>query len=644
MSNWALNASRKKGNGFIPGSSKFISNELSLQFSIASSNLDNHFTTIKDQINSLSEFMNKVYDNDDEIKHLGAIDEEIINNSPVKVIQPTSIITPNENLEIPISKESEKISQGEVKLFPGQQIETLEKLNHLTKNNHTSPIKIPKLKPIISQKDDIDLNNTTSPFDKIENHANSRENHKTDQFKSSQSKTVDPKTSRNSTRISSESNNLPNRELVNQESDDQVHSKYVEKDARANSSPNDDFQNTGIQNTTFESASEDSFQAISTAIRKSIAGKKRDENNNRQIPKTPRTRSSIFVSLPAREPLLLKSTSKPKSTTKNKIESGFKLSPVKLIPRTDVSKLTGESLKTEDLQSSPEKVNLFTSNEPTKNLTEEVQPTITLWDKISQYRALSPKKYSLSPIKLDTTFRIKKSPVKNFSLKSPTKASNRSPIKSTIKAARESPIKPNILRSPTNPQLKKHTTPHKSPTSRLFAQTVSSAAKKVQPKKIEIPNKQLRPRSARKALKLNDILPNTEITNLPKLTKKSMMEQRSEAAALKPRQKIVVKLRKSEVSKSTLPPQTPAKTYTPDNLPKILSDDNHKTLKSWGKTPEIFKIAKLKKHVDPSKIFRKKTSVDLMEVFNTQMLTSPAPTPDKNDKDKLEYQKIMGYE
>ncbi|KAI5955600.1 hypothetical protein KGF54_001102 [Candida jiufengensis] len=634
MSIWALNASRKKGNELVPGSSKYISNELSTQFSIASSNIENHFTIINNQVNNLSQFMSKVYNEEDiDFNNLISSTENSRNASPIKTIDSKIKSSLIKDLEIRKLKDLDEKSEVEPKIVAGQQIKTLEKLNHLIENTKSSINTSDKLSN--STQEDKSSNNKHEPM--VDNsipdnsfQQNQPSNTSFEQNAKSSTNTLDK--SLNSTQKNKSSNNK--------------HEPMVD-DFLSNNS----FQQDQPQNTSFESVSDESFQAISTAIRKSIAGKIKEENNHQKnVPKTPRARSSIFVSLPARDPILLKSASKPKSTTKKQIENNFKLSPVKIIPTTIIPKPQDDTLKTEDVQSSPEKLDLFTSNEPTRNITEEVQPTITLWDKIGQYRALSPKKFSLSPIKFDKNSNLKKSPLKKLSSKSPSKSPIKSsiklrksliksPIKLSTKSSIKSPVKPQLkidVKSPTKTNLKKNTTPIRSPTiSRLFAQTASSAAKKVQPKRNELKTNRLPSKITRKPLKLNDIPP-IEFTNLPKLTKKSMMEQRSEAAALKPRQKIRVNLRKSEVNKSNIlpPPITPAKNYTPDNLPEILSDDNHKPLKSWGKTPEIYKITKSKRNIDPSKIFSKKHSVDLLEVFNKQVSSSPVPTPDKNDRDQ----------
>lgn len=362
------------------------------------------------------------------------------------------------------------------------------------------------------------------------------------------------------------------------------------------------------------SDSDDSFQAISAAIKRNVLEKELTSN----LKHTPRS-SSKFVSLPARTPIVLKSINRERKSPIPTISIKNRFSPRRLPVKksSPIPKLAKLPLRLEAvvIPSAP----LVSS--PLKAPSPEAMPIEhehSLWEKIGEYRKLSPKKSNDKQ-------PIARSPITNSSpLRQP-------PLNQSSPAKFEIP-------------------PLKSPNlDRLAAPTVSSAAKKKKPDARKLENRFLTTtlqRTPRTFDKPKTTKVKTKVQPVQRSVKKSMMEQRSETKA--PRQKIILNLRKVETK--VLPdesvPQTPVK-YTPENLPDVLSDDNQspssKVLQPWGRSPELYKIAKSKKKVDPFKIFQKSDRVNLQEVFNKQVVAaqSPAPTPDTNQISK--YSKSMGF-
>ncbi|KAI3404662.2 hypothetical protein KGF56_002558 [Candida oxycetoniae] len=355
---------------------------------------------------------------------------------------------------------------------------------------------------------------------------------------------------------------------------------------------------------------DNSFEAISTAIRKSTALRNRLAVNPEVIAKTPNTRSSIFVSFPHRESLL---------SRHSKVASDIHGSGNKAFPSskdessTDLDRNVDVDLSYKEqvsIQSSPEKLQLFTSNAPSRNITTDLQPTITAWEKIITLRSLSPKRSTLSP---------KRSPIRS------SRSRSRSPIR----------IKDSPLKSPHNQSL--YRTKSEAILERLTSPTASTAAKSVKKVEKKIQGNRFLTTSLQR--KRDDdsranyqrlaepVVPKHKYP-LPNSTKKSMMEKRSEAAALKQRQKIVVKVREaSQVRGRSLPVTHTPQKVTPEHLPFIPSDDDKdgysRVVKPWGNSPEIRKLVDAGNNADPSKIFPSRPGVDLSKVFNKTYKQSP---------------------
>ena len=59
---WAVNATKKKKNELVPGSLRWITNEMSLQYDSALTNCEDHFQDCSSRYDSLSSFVQKVLD------------------------------------------------------------------------------------------------------------------------------------------------------------------------------------------------------------------------------------------------------------------------------------------------------------------------------------------------------------------------------------------------------------------------------------------------------------------------------------------------------------------------------------------------------------------------------------------------------
>ncbi|KAI5966607.1 hypothetical protein KGF57_000571 [Candida theae] len=312
------------------------------------------------------------------------------------------------------------------------------------------------------------------------------------------------------------------------------------------------------------SDSDDSFQAISAAIKRSVMEKTStlESNTKSNSQHTPGNSTSRFVPLPTRNPI-----NKPKGLIQG---SGGPFSTISVKNRFSPRRSPTPSSET-----SPNHDRSGTS----------------LWDKIGEYRQMSPKK----PHTPNPTMLSGESPPPKASASIANRSSNprvsirssnprvsiRSP-KSTVPIANRSPTKPSPLRQPPlqNSLPAKVDLPQlKSPNlDRLTAPTAASAAKRKKHDAKKNENRfltttlQRSPRKFERAKSAKVMDKVVAEQPVQRSTKKSMMEQRSEAA--KSRQKIVLNLRKSE-SKSVrdATPQTPKK-FTPENLPEVLSDDN----------------------------------------------------------------------
>lgn len=126
-----------------------------------------------------------------------------------------------------------------------------------------------------------------------------------------------------------------------------------------------------------------------------------------------------------------------------------------------------------------------------------------------------------------------------------------------------------------------------------------------------------------------------------------------------PKQKKVLGKKASRISgmdrRSTTDPQTPAKLYTPDNLPDIHTDDedsgrNEKILQSWGHTPELHRIIMQNKNINPTSVFGEVPKLNIEDIFESQSSRqrgrqSPQISPDEKQRQREENQYAiqMGY-
>ena len=339
-------------------------------------------------------------------------------------------------------------------------------------------------------------------------------------------------------------------------------------------------------------------------------------------------------------------------------------------------------------QSSPEKEALF-SLVPSRSFTTELQPTLNVWESISRFRSLSPKRLPSPQKQINQQQQQQQQQMQKQKQKQQLKPQKQSPKRpvSPYRLPTLEKTKPN-LSVLTNSPKRIRLTPE-ARLERLTSPTASSAAKD-QRRQLKLEGKRERNRFLTTSLKQENFrngkegtgekqnetrsMPKYDYLSLPRSTKKSTTEKRNEAAAVKQRQKLVVKvdhLRKSESEKrfeinqnsvngvdknnndnnklhvqshphpqaqaqSLYPLQTPKK-ITPHSLPFIASDDDQnqgQILQPWGTSPELRKLAMANKETSPSEFFPSRPKVDLKAVFNRlyHEPQSPAPTPTKQAK------------
>ncbi|KAI5956152.1 hypothetical protein CANMA_004581 [Candida margitis] len=617
MSKWAINATNRIQSETVPGSSKFIIGELNESFSIASTAIENRYLHVRDDKNRLESWMKRVLQGSEKI-------DDLLGNASPEDVPPQSTLSKTSVQNFLPSPKSREVT---IKI----PVEAEDKIQNST--------------IVVERKNGGDMR------DVLGEAPNTNKKVSTTQF--------------NAPRPAQSTSNVRSSDAISK-------TDPFQKNKRATLAGN--FGEVGhreVQPTsktspyTASSDAEDSFEAISAAIKRSVLVKKSELESKKEVSivyQTPNRKSSKFVSLPTRTPLPFSKSANsvrredstdilPTVSIKNKLSP--RRSPVKKnspLPKLVKVPLRSEAVvipatNTDTFQSSPAQV----SNSEVKE--EHDRSSASLWGKISEYRQLSPKKPPQSTPKHSPASKVIRSP----KIHSPVR--NSSPLRQR--------------RSQYTSPLRVEIPPLKSPNlDRLAAPTASSAAKKKKPDSRKLENRfltttlQRTPRTFERSKNTKVVVekapkPQPKV-DVQRSTKKSMMERRSEAAALKSRQKIVLNLRKSESkalretasvvddgeqAPTKSAPQTPVK-FAPDNLPEVLSDDSHspssKVLQPWGRTPELYKIAKSKKKVDPSRIFHKSSRVNLSEVFNRNVHASqsPAPTP---DIDKKSYLKSMGF-
>lgn len=615
MSRWAIDATNRIRNETVPGSSKYILRELSEQFAIASTNIEGHYLQVRNDANHLESWMKRVVEGGEDVDGL------IKSGSPKRVPPQLSSSFKTDVQNVLPSPKSREVT---IKI-PLEPLESIQA---------EDVIKSEVCGTIVDTNDSIKISPARKPT-RLSPHATKQ----TGSIKHVGISKIHPL---------KEPVALLGTKIDPRKSPVRLIPPTTPKQSLASSD------------------SEDSFQAISAAIKRNVLEKEltlrgKSEGNLRDtIQCTPRRPSSKFVPLPARTPIVLNRTAHAADEMSTKpppiISIKNKFSPRKLPAKRNspIPKLVKVPLSLQAIVIPPnsdtfEPSHLRSSFEVSKD--EQPRSSASLWGKIGEYRQLSPKKPpQSSPMKPPRG--SSKKPLQSSPKRSPQWNVKRSPVHGSS-PLRQQPS----LKSPSKiaiPQLKSPKLDH------VAAPTVSSAAKRKKQDVKKFENRfltttlQRTPRTfdRAKSTKVMEKPPKAQPkVDIQRPTKKSMMEQRSEAAALKARQKIVLNLRKSESKvlrdevEQVEPPKTPVK-YTPDNLPDVHSDDNHspssKVLQPWGSTPELYRIAKSKKKVDPFKIFHKSNRVNLLEVFNKHVTAqSPAPTPDEYQAAK--YSKSMGF-
>ncbi|KAG2731981.1 hypothetical protein G9P44_004398 [Scheffersomyces stipitis] len=344
---WAVNATKKKKNELVPGSSRWITNEMSLQYDSALTNCEDHFQDCSSRYDSLSSFVQKVLDitnstedHTEDLSLLLAVSNPTVFSpefsKSTTFVQPTepedmyssnhkdstpNIRTANSNdITIPVKPENIKedtvISESRNSLKQAI-IAQSSPIRHRTSQYRQTPVKPrinqpPRLMHASPNQIDISPPHLNSSMDRID------------------------------TRKSLSSSSPPK---VVQQSLPSVETHQTEHTSTA-------------RNTSLINGIDDSFQAISTAIRKSIAGKSaltissstpakakksgvyeefetkinlqpEEANRSSTIHSTASSnentrkisasmRSSIFVGLPTREPITVNTKSSKHSSIKSR--------------------------------------------------------------------------------------------------------------------------------------------------------------------------------------------------------------------------------------------------------------------------------------------------------------------------------------
>lgn len=426
---------------------------------------------------------------------------------------------------------------------------------------------------------------------------------------------------------------------------------------------------------------DDSFQAISSAIRKSFAGKPHDRSSARLDPvvlpqikretKTPK-RSSVYVPLPSREPLA------GFSSVRNSVRRTTLAKPSRMLEKLESETASGSSIKPKQNKTARTLSTIRKNLAPDKPLAIAAprSPNDFLRRSRNVFMNLRPAPVSPtrqsrirppSPVRVPSPKRTVASPTRQQ--KSPA----HSPVRSPARPATRSPTKSarSVTRSPT-----RSATRSPSLLERLRAPTTASAAK-TSPVKERRPDPVFRNKFLTTSLDPNNPPP-LNITSLkpqllpPHSPRKHGLEESlrpakardvrpdpphvdlKPAPVVRPERKTPLRSRATDSRRAhgnnvPLPleargkfvrsrkpaklaePQTPTTRYTADNLPDIPSDDDAKGgtyLQEWAATPELQRIMEEKKHTDPVAIFGEVPPLDMEAIFDSHSSRSRgAPTP-----------------
>ncbi|CAK9438849.1 uncharacterized protein LODBEIA_P30730 [Lodderomyces beijingensis] len=613
MSSWALRAAKKRENEFVPGSSKFVAHELGYQFAEAGAQIGEHYREVKSELDWLSVFTANILDGKVDM----SLDDETGGEMNTTVVEPAEV-----RQEL---RETKTTTQ------------TREANERRQEKTSDGPLQHPEVNPVAAEAVEViqegtpetNLNPKTQiaeeKEEEQEQEEEQEEEQEQEQKKEEEEQEQEQEKENNSGRMSEHLHVEPTK-VVEIYHDSTSPSFLLPKTPAKPSMDSDS-----------------SFQAISTAIRKSTAKRMRDEENFLPLHLSNRPRSSIFVPLPARSSILPSKKSGQESSFvfENQEPTGVKNSAIADDNDDDVSEKKPSSVAyLMNMQSSPE--NRSISKQENKRGSEEPRRPNSP-RRLLQEESLRAPSIKLQPVNLEASPSAQSTPHQN---RSPTRATNGT---GDISAKRpvldpESSSPEKVLARLTSPTISsaakvrpKRVEPRKE--KNRFLATLLQSSKTATSEKIGKDPKLVAPKSAEPAARL-------EHSTWTKSTKKSMMEKRSEAAALKKRQKIFVNLnpiRKSESAQQkpddrghaaqSLTPQTPMQ-ITPENLPHISSDDDknpsQKIIQPWGASPELQRLARARKSVDPATIFPANPVLDLSKVFNKAYdLQSPAPTPHK---------------
>ncbi|CAI5758581.1 unnamed protein product [Candida verbasci] len=620
MSNlWAINATKKKKNDHvIAGSSKWVSSELNNQLSISSNSIEQHYNEIVNQNDYLENLLSNLEN--------GVVDLSFLNDDE----DDKKFESRKKNIPPRIS--DEKREKDEVDLLNVSFVLPSPKSLAVVKN-------LPKGSPLRNEnvrENEIDEPRVSRKRSSLIFEDDSFQAISKAIRKSTAGKSLTNSSNNNKSESHKSESHKPKSPAMKQESPDSKSAPVKLPDESPKVIPKQ-------------------VSPISKAPLSSVFTPVENTNKIKEQPppqsslgstKTPRSRSSAFISLPAREPIIVKSATKPRKSTikshsrmldkldfessfhevqpskafndinkENKIDilnanvkpatkfemnDQFKLSPVRLpqkfqpkpIFESRIPEINNDKNKTMKLQppinlthkdrvinsptKSPQKQFIPSSTEiPIRSPIKTTEST-TVWSNIEKYRALSPIK---SPVKnqIRSTSRSR----------SPTRLP---PAKLSATPKLSSPIE----RKNSMPRRTKSPEPS---ISKSTASTTASASrnksKKSEGRKIErnrflttslIPNNNESTSNDRKSTNvkplpkksLSPVRP-VQLPPLRKSAKKSMMEIRSEEAALKPKQRIVLNYnhvlkRKSEVRKEEAKDTPLAPKPQPINHPPPPSD------------------------------------------------------------------------
>ncbi|EMG46736.1 hypothetical protein G210_3007 [Candida maltosa Xu316] len=658
----AAKAARNKNEEYTPGSSRWVSNELSNQFMDSFNSIDKFGNIVSSDYESLASTMDQIY--------LGTLD-------------PDSLKIPHTS-RTPISLSPAKSSTSNTKIFSNDKIEIT---TPALRDNEHKPVEV-------------------------------------------------------ETNIKLQSEDLKNVDDDDADADDsfQKISKSIRRNTLGKTSES-------IPGPTL-SSSKDSTTLNNRSSRIELT----KSNDKSAISK--RSRSSVFVALPQREPIMIKQSAQKSrtSTLKSSViattvepvtepyhapesvitEEKFDISPVKL-PRNEsfLEKFTVDPIPA--------------SNElkdKSDTLIEETSPYKKIWDQIGNYRTLSPVRKSKSPVRLKSADHSRlqsRSPSRVItSIKSPPKTAL--PLALTTKTTDQTDL------------ISRLTTPTSASSAKAKPQNHKIETKKPERNKFMATNlipKQHSPTKAKTDLIKNKV----DVANIPKL-KIPVIEKRVDPMN-KNKQKIKLKptslfrkksgLRKSHretnnsIHQEKIPPSspppapspplveykppqarivqpkrklpreedrnifevsprkpkkiktangialpdaarggfkrqksienasTPLKSkinnilpitplkISPGSLPQILSDDefgstNNRVLKSWANSPNLRREISSRRTTNPANVLTYNPKIDMMQTFkNTDSVMrgqqSPMPSPDKQEKAKevKRYAQQMGY-